>query len=109
MAIPHRLNDSVRRSLGEKPAEDLVSWMDDVDDRRSEFAEFRETMRADMAELRQEVAARFSVIEKELKDLRGVESTIRLEVRDARNEVIKWSFLFWIVTLGSMFLGRMLP
>jgi len=101
MAIPHRLNDSLRRSLGERAAEDLVSWMDEVSGQRADLAEFRETMRADFAELRQEVAAKSAVIEKEL-------AAVRLEIRDARNEVIKWSFLFWIVTLGSLFLGRML-
>ena len=68
-------------------------------------AKFRETLRADMAELRQEVTTKLGAIEKQLS---GVESAVRLEVRDARNEVIKWSFFFWIVTLGSLFLGRML-
>jgi len=72
---------------------------------RADFAEFRETMRGDFAEFRQEVMAKVDGIEKELA---AVESRVKIEVRDARNEAIKWSFFFWIVTLGSLFLGRML-
>lgn len=105
MGIPNRLNDSLRRSLGDKAAEDLVSWMNEVDSLRADVAELRETLRADIAELRHEMTVKVTGLEKEL---RAVESTVRLEVRDARNEVIKWSFLFWIVTLGSLFLGRAL-
>ena len=65
MSFPPRLTESLRRALGDQAAEVMVSWMEDIDSRRSElpqlresiradFAEFREVMRGDLAELRQE-------------------------------------------------------
>lgn len=55
MSFSHRLSDSLRRVLGEDAAEEFVGWMDEVDARRIEAAEFRETVRGDIAELRQEL------------------------------------------------------
>jgi len=57
MSFSHRLSDSLRRALGEDAAEEFVDWMDQVEARRIEAAEFRETIRGDIAELRHEMRA----------------------------------------------------
>src|SRR5213075_166202 len=98
MSLSHRLSDSLRRAFGEDAAEELVGWMDEVESRRMDAAEFRETVRGDIAGMRQEMrdasvalelktAGRFTALEREIK---GVETGMKLEVRDARHEVIKW-------------------
>ena len=55
MSFSHRLSDGLRRALGDGAAEEFVSWTDQVEARRIEAAEFRETVRGDIAELRQEI------------------------------------------------------
>ena len=64
LSLPSRLTDSLHRSLGRGPAEDLMSWMDDVATQLSKMAEFREKMRGDMAELRHEVHRGFARVER---------------------------------------------
>ena len=41
---------------GEPAAEVMVSWMEDVDSRRSEGAQLRESIRADFAQIRADFA-----------------------------------------------------
>ena len=69
MSFSHRLSDSLRRALGQEAAEDFVGWRDQVEDRRIEVAEFRETIRGDIAELRQEFHAEMQSLRLDMQRL----------------------------------------
>jgi hypothetical protein len=102
MALPHRLADNLRRVLGDQAGEDMVSWMDGVDSHRSDsaqlrvdFAEFRELMHADFAELRQD----FATLRQEMRD---GDAKLREEMKEAKYDLIKWSFVFWVSAIMSV-------
>src|SRR6266508_1400954 len=78
MAITARLSHKLHQTLGDDAAEDLVTWMQQVDAQRVElrelnelnfarvdarFAEARQAARADLAELRQEMGSGFAETE----------------------------------------------
>jgi ABC-type phosphate transport system auxiliary subunit len=114
MAITTRLSRKLHQTLGDEAAEDLVTWMQQVDAQRAELrelnelnfsrfdarlAEAREAMRADLAELRQEIQAGFAKWDGELRQgLARVET--KLEQRTA--DLIKWSFVFWVGAVGAI-------
>ena len=86
MSISPRLSRRLQQTLGEQAAEDLVTWMQQLD---AEHAGQREAMRADFAELRQEMQAGFAQLRHEIQLLHT-----KLEQRSA--DLIKWSFVFWV-------------
>ncbi|HEU4994722.1 MAG TPA: hypothetical protein VFT29_07880 [Gemmatimonadaceae bacterium] len=121
MALPAGLSDNLRRVLGERAGEDMVSWMENVDDRhedaarlreaiRADFAEFRETMRADLAELRQDVRAGDATLRQEMQaglaqlrqETQAGDLALRVEIRQAKYDLIKWSFVFWVTAVASI-------
>ncbi|MEX2179223.1 MAG: hypothetical protein WD801_10965 [Gemmatimonadaceae bacterium] len=100
MAVSPRLARKFQQTLGSDAAEDLVSWMDQVDSQGEDvrvliarIGEWREASRADLAELRQEVHS-------EIADVRS-------ELANVRADLIKWSFVFWATTLGAVLLTRL--
>lgn len=102
MSIPPRLYESLRQALGPEAAEDLVSWMDEVESAgpqresiRADLAEFRETIRADFAELRQRVDSMDANSRERDESLRG-------EIKQAKYDLIKWSFVFWVTAVASI-------
>lgn len=77
MPVPPRLFKKLHETLGDE-AEDLVNWMHQIDGQRSEL---RESIRADFAELRQEMHAGFGRLESNL---------------------LKWSFVFWVAAVTAI-------
>lgn len=64
-----------------------MNWMENVDDRREDVA----ILRADLAELRQEMQAGFAQLREEMQSR---ETAARMELMDAKFEVLKWSLVF---------------
>jgi hypothetical protein len=86
--------------LGEEAAEDLVNWMRQVDAQELSFARIdarlaEVAMRADLAELRQEMHVGFAGLRQEMAHLEA-----RLERRIT--DLIKWSFVFWVGAVGAI-------
>lgn len=139
MAVPRRLARKLQQTLGDEAAQDLVTWMDQVDTQRDDLralirqvAERQESARADMAELRQEMHLGFAELRQEMQagfaqvreliaaetaerkvadaELRAdfVESraSLRAEIANVRADLLKWSFVFWVTTLGAVLLTR---
>lgn len=118
MPITPRLSRQLQEALGEEAAEDLVTWMQTVDAQRGEFrdlnalqqarvdarfAETREAVRAEIADLRQELHTGFA----------GMESRFAaLETRFERRfgDLIKWSFVFWVGAVSAVaLLANVIP
>jgi hypothetical protein len=97
MSITPRLSRKLHQTLGEEAATDLVNWMQHADTRltgvamREDLAE----LRADFAELRQEMQVGFAKLHEEMARLEA-----RLERRFS--DLIKWSFVFWVGAVGAI-------
>ena len=124
MAIPARLSRTLRESLGEEGADDLVNWMVQVEGNRSElhgvmeawkvttdsrFTEFGARMDLRFSEM----DLRFSKMDRRFSemDLRLSEHQqemrlgfANLESRFERRfgDLIKWSFVFWCGAIGAV-------
>lgn len=112
MPITARLSHRLHQTLGDEAAEDLVNWMHQVDAQRAELRELNElnfsrvdarlaevAMRADLAELRQEMKVGFATLRQELQAGLGSLET-KLEQRTA--DLMKWSFAFWVGAVGAI-------
>jgi len=75
MPITPHLSRQLRQTLGEEAAEDLVNWMHEMDAHRGAS---RDAIRADLAELRQEMHAGLATLREEM--LAGF---ARADARDA--------------------------
>ena len=63
MPITPHLSRQLRQTLGEEAAEDLVNWMHEMDAHRGAS---RDAIRADLAELRQEMHAGLATLREEM-------------------------------------------
>ena len=99
MSFPPRLTESLRRALGDQAAEVMVSWTEDVDSRRSETAQLRESIRADFAEFRESMRGDLAELRQETRD---GDARLRDEIKQAKYDLIKWSFVFWVTAVASI-------
>ena len=78
------------RTLGGQEGAEFVNWMHEMDARDRDVATHGDfdQLRADIAELRQEMQVGFA----------------RLETRFERRvgDLIKWSFVFWVGAVGAI-------
>ena len=143
MTVSTRLARKFQQTLGAEAAEDLVSWMDQMDAQsedlrtliarvgewrdasRAEIGELRQATRADIAELRHATQAGIAELRQatqadiaelrhatqtDIADLRQTDiaglrqdmvtgmSELRVDLANARADILKWSFVFWVTT-----------
>jgi len=121
MPITPHLSRQLRQTLGEEAAEDLVNWMHEMDAHRGAS---RDAVRADLAELRQEMHAGLATLREEMlagfarADARDAELREEMRLGFARadeqrasqvarferrfGDLIKWSFVFWVGAVGAI-------
>src|SRR3954470_17403676 len=110
MAIPTRLTRTLRESLGDEGANDLVDWMAQVEDRRTELHAVVEASKtatdARFAEFGVRMDLRFSEMDRRMDAGFGEqrEAMAKLETLFERRfgDVIKWSFVFWCGAVGAI-------
>ena len=81
MATSSHLSRKLRETLGPEAAEDLVTWMQEIDTHRGEISELRREMHAGFARL---------------------ESKFGEQLSEAKADLIKWSFVFWVGAVLSI-------
>ena len=88
--ITPRLSQKLQQTLGGQEGAEFVNWMHQVDARERDVATHGDLaqLRADIAELRQEMQVGFA----------------RLETRFERRfgDLIKWSFVFWVGAVAAI-------
>jgi CRP-like cAMP-binding protein len=91
---PH-LSRRLQQALGEEAALEFMNWIQRVDARSSDSVERLETVRADVAEVRQELQIGF---------VKLLEQMAHLETRFERRfgDLIKWSFVFWVGAVAAI-------
>ena len=94
MPVTAKFSEEFYARLGHRVADELVDWFNRVDDTyRSEFREL--------------FAAHFRAFDAKL-DQRTAE--LREEIARLETRLIRWMFLFWVGTVGTMIaLLRFLP
>ena len=112
--MPARLSRKLRESLGDEGANDLVNWMVQMEDRRSElqgiveaarvataaqFAEFGARMDLRFSESRSEVLAEMNARFAEQREANGKLETL---IERRFGDLIKWSFVFWCGAVGAI-------
>jgi hypothetical protein len=129
MAITARLSHKLRQTLGDEAAEDLVSWMQQVDAQRAELRELNDlnfsridarlsgvATQADLAELRQQMQAGFARSDARLagfheemrvgfSDLRQEMAHVEARLERRIGDLVKWSFVFWVGAVGAIAAG----
>ena len=118
MPITPHLSRQLRQALGEEAADDLVNWMHEMDAQRgasrdavrADLAELRQEMHAGLSKLREEMLAGFARTDARLAD--AAEQRARLEARFERRfgDLIRWSFVFWVSAVSAIaLLAEVLP
>ena len=89
--ITPQLSHKLEQRLGAEGASEFMNWMQRTETRTPDVAE----LRADMAELRQEMQVGFAKLHEEVA---------HLETRFERRfgDLIKWSFVFWVGAVGAI-------
>ena len=97
MPITPRLSQKLHETLGGQEGAEFVNWMHEMDARARDVATHDDLgeLRADIAELRQEMRVGFVKIHEEMAHLE-----IRFERRFG--DLIKWSFVFWVGAVGAI-------
>ena len=97
MPITAKLSNKFYERLGDDVANELVEWLNLVD--TSYRQEFKELFEANFGR----VEARLQAMEERI-----AQSEVRLEARmdaklaDLKSELLKWMFLFWVGTMGTV-------
>ena len=96
MSVSAWLSRSLRRVLGDEGADDLVNWMVTVEATRSDVNEVMIAWRAATDARFATIDARFDGVDRRLD---GIDR--RLENIDRRmTDLFKWSFVFWLGSVG---------
>src|SRR3989442_13638067 len=92
MAIPPSLSRKLRENLGQDAGGDLVTWLEEERQERvqlrTELAEFRQQMAAQMTAMEMRLGARIDRVE--------------LRVADVKSDLMKWSFVFWCGAVAAI-------
>jgi hypothetical protein len=97
MPITAKLSNKFYEKLGDDVANELVEWLNLVD--TSYRQEFRELFEANFGR----VDARLAAIERRMSDLEvKLEARMDAKLEALKSELLKWMFLFWVGTMGTV-------
>jgi len=119
MPVTAKLSQKFYQRLGDDIATELVEWFNAVDATyRSDVraiadaqsaridaqmgqmrAELRQEIAGQGAELRQEIAGQGAQLRQEIGELR---TEMRAGFADLKAELLRWMFLFWVGTMGTV-------
>jgi hypothetical protein len=121
VAISARLTRSLRQSLGDEGADDLVNWMVQVESNRSElhgvmeawkvttdarFAEFGARMDQRFSEFDTRLDQRFTDNQRhtdaQFAEMRLEFANLETHFERRFGDLIKWSFVFWCGAIGAV-------
>jgi hypothetical protein len=97
MPITAKLSNKFYERLGDDVANELVEWLNLVDS--SYRQEFKELFDANFGR----VEARLVAIEQRMSDLEvRLEARMDAKLADLKSELLKWMFVFWVGTMGTV-------
>ena len=115
MPVTAKLSRRFYEQFGDELTNELVNWMNQVDATyRTEFRELFEVhfsrfdakLEQRVAEVRSELREEMGALRQELTlqrgDLQRGLAELRTEIATSRAESLRWNFLFWIGTVGTL-------
>jgi hypothetical protein len=101
MPVTAKLSRKFYEQFGDELTNELVEWFNQVDTAyRAEFRELFEVHFARFdAKLEQRVAQLDAKVEQRITELKA---DVRGELAAVKTELLRWNFLFWIGTLGTV-------
>jgi hypothetical protein len=114
MLISAKLSQKLRDSFGDDEADEMVDWMHRIDSERSHlrelndanFARYDALLDKRFADQRHEILAAFAELRREMLAgfAKARDETAQLEARFERrfNDMMRWSLLFWVSSLGTV-------
>ena len=103
MPAPHKFSRKLHEVIGAEAAEAMVEWMNRTDDKldevKHELGELRQTVRADIAELRQEMAVGFAKVEAEFAKVEARFANVESAAAQRQADFMKWMLAFWVASL----------
>lgn len=122
MAISTQTSRTLHDTLGAAAADDLSKWMSEVESGRSELRElsemqirrFSEQTELQMQRFREQselqaqrfaslLDARFADAHRQWStELHAMATELRTEMHTRFNDLLKWSFVFWVGAIGSL-------
>jgi hypothetical protein len=90
-----KLFQILKGKIGEDEAQTLVEFIDTKVEKEFEHNKDFLATKKDLSELRDELKADNLATKKEISDL-------RVEQKRDKADIIKWMFIFWIGTIGSL-------
>lgn len=124
MPVTAKLSQKFYERLGDDIAAELVDWFNAVDlsyqtqlkeTNELNWERFKATLQAEIAALRAESRMEMSTLREELRtemsslggalrtEMSALSERLGRELSATRAELLKWMFLFWCVTMVSMF------
>jgi division protein CdvB (Snf7/Vps24/ESCRT-III family) len=108
MPVTAKLSQQFYQRLGNDVANELVEWLNAVDTSyRQEFkdlfdANFRR-LEAEMVALESRLEARMDALESRLQGrMESFESRVDAKLEALKSELLRWMFLFWVGTMGTV-------
>ncbi len=90
MPVAAKFSEELYKKLGHRVADELIDWFNQMD----------ATYRADLRELNEFNVARFDAkLEQRIAEWR---SELHQEIARLETRLVRWMFLFWVGTLGTM-------
>ena len=76
-----------------------MSWIEDVDSRKTDGAAFRHELKAEIAELRHEMHVGFAKIDERFI---GLEAKLEAIIERRFATLLQWSFVFWCGAVAAI-------
>jgi len=112
MPVTAKFSEKLYSRLGHDVADELVDWFNKVDatyhaDLRElnelNFARFDAKLEQQIAELRSELRREIAELSSELhREIAELRSEFQQQIARLETRLIRWMFLFWIGTVGTM-------
>jgi hypothetical protein len=96
MALPAPLPQSLRKALGPEAGDELMTWLQEM---RAEAAQSRQEMVAAIQASELRMVERINQLEVRLIDRI---SKVDVHVADAKADLMKWSFVFWVGAVAAI-------
>jgi len=101
MPITAKLSNKFYERLGDDVANELVEWLNLVDS--SYRQEFRDLFEANFRRVEAQMAGLQVHLEARMTDLeRRIESRMDAKLAELKSELLKWMFVFWVGTMGTV-------
>jgi len=118
MPVTAKLSSKFYEKFGDEATNELVEWFNQVDAAyRSDLRDFNEInferfdskLRERLSQFEAGVGRRLAELDQKIETRTlSLRAEIGKEVAQAKTEMVRWMFGFWVTTVGMIFLARLI-